>query len=141
VLEEKRRGKTVLLTTQYLEEASRLCDHVVILDYGSVLVQGTPRELVARRGAHRLEFDAGDLPTPFLDAVRELAAVWEAAVRARVLTVTAGEGADAMRLIEELQSLATRHAVRLSLRRVEEPSLESVFLDLTGRTIRDTESA
>src|SRR5437867_1578041 len=53
----KERGRTVLLTTHYMEEAARLCDRVAILDHGKVIALGTPRELVASLGAeHVVEF-------------------------------------------------------------------------------------
>jgi lipooligosaccharide transport system ATP-binding protein len=50
----KRRGKTLLLTTHYMEEAAQLCDRLVVLDRGRVIAQGTPRELIARHVAPRV---------------------------------------------------------------------------------------
>jgi len=140
VLEQKRRGRTVLLTTQYLEEASRLCDRVVIMDRGVVLVEGAPREIVARTGTFRLEFDLESPSDRLVEAVRGLVPVSGAAVVERVLVVTARDGAGAMQVLEELPALARAEGARVALRRVAEPSLESVFLDLTGRSIRDTEA-
>ena len=53
----KARGRTVLLTTHYMEEAARLCDRVAIVDHGKVIALGTPRELIASLGAeHVVEF-------------------------------------------------------------------------------------
>ena len=57
----KARGRTVLLTTHYMEEAARLCDRVAIVDHGKVIALGTPRELIASLGAeHVVEFAVGD---------------------------------------------------------------------------------
>src|SRR5687767_11757863 len=57
----KARGRTVLLTTHYMEEAARLCDRVAVVDHGTVIALGTPRELIASLGAeHVVEFDVGD---------------------------------------------------------------------------------
>ena len=53
----KARGRTVLLTTHYMEEAARLCDRVAVVDHGKVIALGTPRELIASLGAeHVIEF-------------------------------------------------------------------------------------
>ena len=57
----KARGRTVLLTTHYMEEAARLCDRVAVVDHGKVIALGTPRELIASLGAeHVIEFAVGD---------------------------------------------------------------------------------
>ena len=57
----KARGRTVLLTTHYMEEAARLCDRVAVVDQGKVIALGTPRELIASLGAeHVIEFEVGD---------------------------------------------------------------------------------
>ena len=59
----KARGRTVLLTTHYMEEAARLCDRVAVVDYGKVIALGTPRELIASLGAeHVIEFAVGEQP-------------------------------------------------------------------------------
>src|SRR5438552_9639395 len=71
----KARGRTVLLTTHYMEEASRLCDRVAVVDHGRVIALGTPRELIASLGAeHVIEFAVGDesgaaLPDSVLEAL------------------------------------------------------------------------
>ena len=60
VEEFKRSGRTILLTTHYMDEAERLCDRVAIMDHGKVIALGTPRELVASIGVeHMVEFAAG----------------------------------------------------------------------------------
>jgi ABC-2 type transport system ATP-binding protein len=59
----KRAGRTVVLTTHYMEEAERLCDRVAIVDHGKVIALGTPRQLVASLGAqHVVEFSLGESP-------------------------------------------------------------------------------
>ncbi len=141
VLDQKRRGATVLLTTHYLDEADRLCDHVAILDYGAVLVEGATREIVSRLGGRRLEFDLDAPAEPFVQALRQLDRAVNVTVAGRVVSVGARDGDSAMELLKEIPALAARCGARLALRRVAEPTLESVFLDLTGRSVRDMESA
>ena len=61
----KLAGRTILLTTHYMDEAERLCDRVAIMDHGKVIALGTPRELIASIGVeHVVEFSAGGAPRP-----------------------------------------------------------------------------
>jgi len=133
----KARGRTVLLTTHYMEEASRLCDRVAVVDHGRVIALGTPRELIASLGAeHVVEFAVGEvgataLPDSMLRALPSVEAVvhdegsWRLTVREVHRTVPALLAALAERGAEPLH-LATHHA-----------TLEDVFLSLTGRRLRD----
>src|SRR5580658_4443284 len=73
----KLAGRTILLTTHYMDEAERLCDRVAIMDHGKVIASGTPRELIASIGAeHVVEFSAGSAATPLdVEAVRNIEGV------------------------------------------------------------------
>ena len=133
----KARGRTVLLTTHYMEEAARLCDRVAVVDHGRVIALGTPRELIASLGAeHVVEFAVGDvastaLPDSILRALPSVEGVahdggsWRLTVREVHRTVPALLAALAERGMEPLH-LATHHA-----------TLEDVFMTLTGRRLRD----
>ena len=133
----KARGRTVLLTTHYMEEASRLCDRVAVVDHGRVIALGTPRELIASLGAeHVVEFAVGDvaataLPDSMLRALPSVEGVvhdegsWRLTVREVHRTVPALLAALAERGAEPMH-FATHHA-----------TLEDVFLSLTGRRLRD----
>jgi ABC-2 type transport system ATP-binding protein len=123
-------GTTVLLTTQYLEEADRLAERIVVLDRGRVIGEGTPKELKARLGGTVIEMgfegdDAGaraeELLTRLLPGNTERDA---ATVR-----VTSDDGAHA--LIGVLRSLEAEGLVPAALA-VREPSLDDVFLAITG---------
>jgi ABC-2 type transport system ATP-binding protein len=131
-------GRTVLLTTHYMDEAERLCDRVAIVDHGKVIALGTPRELIATLGGeHVIEFSlAENLATSSLDAshfsaldtvseVRRENGHWSLSVGEphRVLPALL---AQLQQLRCELTSLTTRHA-----------SLEDVFVKLAGRHLED----
>ena len=133
----KSRGRTVLLTTHYMEEAARLCDRVAVVDHGKVIALGTPRELIASLGAeHVVEFAvsearAGAIDEPVLRAlpsVEDLSRsgdVWRLTVREVHRAVPALLAALSERGAEPTQ-LTTHHA-----------TLEDVFMALTGRRLRD----
>lgn len=131
-----QRGKTVLLTTHYMEEAERLCDRVAIFDHGKVIALGTPRELIASLGAeHVIEIRlSDDSPTKAesWEWLKSLPAVEKVDVRFPNVTMTATQPHRVLaslfqelgRRELELAELTTRHA-----------SLEDVFVKLTGRSL------
>jgi ABC-2 type transport system ATP-binding protein len=133
----KGRGRTVLLTTHYMDEAERLCDRVAVVDHGRVIAEGSPRELVTSLGGdHVVEISAaasarGPLQPSDLEGLPAVRAV-HAEGGQLLLTVTEPHRAIPAlldRLQEggwELAGLTTRHA-----------SLEDVFMALTGRHLRD----
>ena len=125
-------GTTVLLTTQYLDEADQLADQVVVMDSGRVIAGGTPEELKARVGGDRLEIvvaDAADLGAAASIAGRVAEA--EPALEPSTGRVSVPIARRVAALTEVLHSLAdARIAVAdIGLRR---PTLDDVFLRLTG---------
>ncbi len=135
VLEFKASGRTVLLTTHYMEEAHRLCDRVAVVDHGKVIALGTPSELIATLGAeHIVEFALAPGGTADDDWLRRVPGV-EDVRRERAgifLTVSEVHRSVPALLTElkardlELAQLTTHHA-----------TLEDVFVALTGRHLRD----
>jgi ABC-2 type transport system ATP-binding protein len=131
VEELKTRGRTILLTTHYMEEAARLCERVAIVDHGRKLAEGTPATLVASLGAeHVIELETdGELEPEALAALPGVEAVRrvDGAVR---LTVR-----DVARAVPPLLALAAasgREAKRLA---THHATLEDVFLALAGRRL------
>jgi ABC-2 type transport system ATP-binding protein len=138
------RGRTVLLTTHYMDEAERLCDRVAVVDHGRVIALGSPAELIARLGGdHVVEFavnGAGEGRATGavrgLDEARllSLAGVRGVRVDATGVSLTVTEPHLAIPgLLQALQSDRLELA-RLTTRHV---SLEDVFVTLTGRHLRD----
>ncbi|HEX4611320.1 MAG TPA: ABC transporter ATP-binding protein [Urbifossiella sp.] len=132
----RERGRTVVLTTHYMDEAERLCDRVAVIDHGKVIALGSPRELITRLGGeHVVEFSvAGELP----DAVRTACANLPTAQPVRPegdgFILAVGEPAAA---IPPLMDLLRANDVRLAGLTTRTATLEDVFVTLTGRHLRD----
>jgi len=150
--EVKRAGRTVVITTHYMEEAERLCDRVAIVDHGKVIAFGTPRHLIASLGAqHIIEFNVGEdqpasspadqgLPgrsegSPLTDA--ELLQLPGALSIRRREDSYLLESAQAHRTIPALLALLGARGLPLAQLRTHSATLEDVFVHLTGRTLRD----
>ncbi|MCU1423883.1 MAG: ATP-binding cassette protein [Microbacteriaceae bacterium] len=135
-------GTTVLLTTQYLEEADQLADSISVIDFGRVIAEGTSDELKASSGGQRVEINlvsANDTQRS-LDVMRRFgSAVPTVSDDGRALTVSADDGPAALqRLLAEFERLG----VRLFDAGMRRPTLDEVFLRLTGHVASvDTEAA
>ena len=133
-------GTTLLLTTQYLDEADELADEIVVIDHGLVIAAGTAEELKSRVGGDVLEFNVPDR-NRLSDAVSAIAVVGEGEPHADketgVVSVgVGGRGSDA--LVDGVRALdgAGVRTQGLALRR---PSLDDVFLALTGHAAEEEE--
>jgi len=134
IIEElKKERKTILLTTHYIEEAEKLCDRVAIVDQGRVIAQGTPRELKQRSaGTTRIELR---LARPESDAaLKQLEGVADCRASDGVYVV---HSTRVPQTIVSLVKYLEAHGNELSSLDIAAPSLEDVFLELTGRSLRD----
>ena len=131
----KSAGRSILLTTHYMEEAERLCDRVAIVDHGRMIALGTPRELVAAlRAEHVLEFALADDSTVDEGPLRQIEGVCAAARQDGTYRLQVEELHRAMpALLGELR----RQGVQLTELRTHSATLEDVFVSLTGRHLRD----
>jgi ABC-2 type transport system ATP-binding protein len=129
------RGKTVFLTTHFMEEAEKLCDRVAILEHGKLVALDTPAALIHNLGAEeRIIFSVdGALPGEFEKA---LSGSVRLEVRGAQVTVHAKNGRETP-LVSEIVSLLSKQGIQFRDLRTEQPNLEDVFLGLTGREMRE----
>ncbi len=137
LIEQFRRiGRTILLTTHYMDEAERLCDRVAVVDHGRIIALGTPRELIASLGAdHVVAFStAGDGAGLERSLFDEVPGVTGVRVEDGVVSLQVKEPHAA---IPALLAGIERRGLSLTELRTHSATLEDVFVTLTGRHLRD----
>jgi ABC-2 type transport system ATP-binding protein len=127
-------GLSVLYTTHYMEEAERLCDRVGVLDHGVMIAEGTQDELIARVGEQDLIIVSGEFDETLVSACNSLTGVDRAETTGRGLEVLTADGTA---VLGPLVALLGEHGAEIGGLQLREPNLEAVFLDLTGRALRD----
>jgi ABC-2 type transport system ATP-binding protein len=127
------KGKTVMLTTHYMEEAAELCDRVAIMDHGRILEMGTVPELIGRRFKERAVFFDSS-PALATEALSKLVGVTRAA-QEQGQTVLYSK--DIPGTIGALLAMADELSIEPRNLGIRQATLEDVFLDLTGRALRD----
>ena len=132
---KKKEGKTVLLTTNYLEEANALCDRIAIIDHGKLVALGTPIDLKRRYGDTVMEIETASSVSRQLSAkLSILPGVSEVIQKDKILKVTMS--GDELSLTGQLITLVTQE---INIKKISqrEPNLEEIFLSLTGSGLRD----
>jgi len=133
VLDIRKKGKTIFLTTHYMEEAEKLCDRVAILDKGKIIALDTPDNLIQSLGIdNRVVFKVeGDFKD--IEEIKKLKSVSEIKKNESEYSVYGrGEGL----LVEVVNYLATKKYKIIELKN-EKSNLEDVYISLTGKKIRD----
>jgi len=121
----KQEGRTIILTTHYMEEAEYLCDEIAIMDHGKIIARGTPPELIKQYSPEMTVI----LPTDHLDHALDRLSLPYRKVHDTVEIKTSD--------VNSCLDLLISQNVDLSDLTVRSPSLESVFLNLTGRQLRE----
>jgi ABC-2 type transport system ATP-binding protein len=128
-------GVTLLLTTQYLEEADQLADEIAVIDRGKVIARGTSDALKKQVGGERLEITVENSDIAKTQEI--IARISGTATHTDVRTISAPVSTGSLALMEALRALdeATIHPLDIALKR---PSLDDVFLSLTGHVAEET---
>jgi ABC-2 type transport system ATP-binding protein len=132
----KNQNVTILLTTQYLEEADQLCNRIGIIDHGKLIALGTPSELRQRLGMSNFIEVSADK-----EDLQKVAAVFKkAGLEPQVLTnkVVASGGSRPTEKIESLVKAIVASKIAIHNISMHEPTIDDVFLKLTGSEVRDT---
>jgi ABC-2 type transport system ATP-binding protein len=128
----RERGKTVFLTTHLMEEAERLCDRVAIMEHGRIIDIDTPESLVRRHCPERSVVLDTDVPDA-AELFQRIAGI-ESVTRAEMRFTIRGRSDD---LVTEVIHCLSENRIRVTDFRTVLPTLEDVFLKLTGRSIRE----
>jgi ABC-2 type transport system ATP-binding protein len=133
ILEMRREGRTVLLTTHYIEEAHALCDRIAIVDHGRVIAEGRPDDLIAKaRDTQRISVrTAQPLALNELRALPAVQSASQAGDQAELKTTRVSQT-----VIELVRLIEARNNELVDLH-IHRPSLEDVFIELTGKGLRD----
>ncbi|HEY7306689.1 MAG TPA: ABC transporter ATP-binding protein [Bryobacteraceae bacterium] len=132
----KKAGRTIILTTHYMEEAERLCDRVAVMDRGRIIALGTPRELIAGIGAeHIVEFAVdGFADNLHWDALKNLEGIRCTRLENGRFQASASE---LHKSVPEIFEVLASRGIKLTELRTHSATLEDVFVSLTGRNLRD----
>ncbi len=133
----REQGRTVILTTHYMEEADRLCGRVAIIDRGRIVALDTPKRLKSLLGGDVVLLETAGGGEALLALLRQASWVTAAKLVENTLNLTMADGD---RRIPEIVSLAREVGSVVVAVNLHKPSLEDVFLHFTGRSIRDRES-
>ena len=131
----KAEGKTILLTTQYLEEADQLADSIVVIDGGKVIAEGTAKELKSKVGKDRLELAFAN-KKQVNDAEKALGkAVLAKSIDDLTVTVLIN---DTNKDVAASLAALTKHKIPLASMAIHKPTLDDVFLSVTGKAKKQT---
>lgn len=127
----KKKGSTILLTTQYLEEADQLADQIIVIDGGKVIAEGTAKELKSKVGKDRLEltFESAAIYKKAKDVLKEQMSDDDDQNLTVIVTIN-DTNKDVAKVLNEL----TLADIKISSMAVHKPTLDDVFLSLTGKT-------
>jgi ABC-2 type transport system ATP-binding protein len=130
----KEDGITILYTTHYMEEAQSLCDRVAVMDNGKIIALDTPRALINRIGTGLIHLTLDHVDVSLADRLAALATVERVEHTDNQLRI---HTKDAQQALLPIMEIVNSIGIRATHLEILEPNLESVFLSLTGRSLRD----
>lgn len=117
-------GTTIILTTHYMDEAQILCDEIAIMDFGKIIIRGSPAELLRQRYQNVI------IELPLEDVSGDLQSIDHRVLESQgIIEISTND------VNSSLQALAT-HVTGLNRLKIRQPNLEDLFLELTGRSLR-----
>ena len=134
----REQGVTIFLTTQYLEEADALADRVGIIDQGMLAAQGTPEDLKRARGSDLIVAKLDGDVNAAVEALKSIPAITQVEVHGQELTLSVANGAA---LISSVALALNQHGVGVQELTLRIPTLDDVFLQVTGARLQDGSSA
>ena len=135
IAELNRNGATIIYTSHYMEEVEQICTRIAIMDKGKKIAEGTKEELTAMiKNTETIKVTLHELPDEVLSEIRSLPHIYSAEVEDSTLTVSCSGGKhNLIRVLEILQN----HDVHIGRVTTEQPTLNDVFLEITGKALRD----
>jgi len=124
------------MTTHYLEEADMLCDRIAIIDYGKIIIMGTPNDLKEGLGGDIMTLSIQDSNADISDLIKEVPRVKEVKKQEGAYRIKVIDGEETAPTIIEAVRAGGHKVTRLSLTK---PTLDEVYLEYTGRTLREEE--
>jgi ABC-2 type transport system ATP-binding protein len=131
-------GTTVFLTTHYLEEADALCDRILVIDYGKIVAEGSPDDLKRRISGDVITLTVTGDPDAARSVLTSHPGVRDASVSGRSLRLTVDHGEESLPGVLRALDAA---GIGLETIQLARPSLDDVFLTVTGRSLRDDQPA
>ncbi len=131
---KEEHGMTLLLTTHYMDEAEHIAERVGIIDRGTIVTEGSPRDLIDQMGADTIRIVGQGPCEPFVDALRALPYVQSVTLADCVIQIGLDSG---NKRLAELVTLANQIGVTIEDISIAKPGLGDVFLKFTGRDLRD----
>jgi len=130
----KKRGVTILLTTHYMAEADRLCDRVAIIDEGVIIALDTPSDLKKLLpGANTIVAEVGDPSEELMAVLEKMVSIKKLKIAGNSITLFVEDGKHALpRIVEAVLQKTELHSITM-----HEPTLEDVYIHLTGKELRE----
>lgn len=135
IKELNRMGSTIIYTSHYMEEVEEICTRIAIVDHGRVIAQGTKEELTSLISAEeKLVLELSSVNYTMVEQIKKIQSVRESVAKGNQLEVIGKKG---QQLVSRVIHAVTEAETEILSLNVEKPSLEAVFLTLTGRSLRD----